>query len=191
MTRCTEATWKLSAGRWTRRGWIGSFSSRQGCRGSSPRSRPPAPPTASQCSTLRLQDIPGVEVSDIELQRSGPTLTVETLRELRESLSDQVEMVFILGLDVLARFDQWVEPEGVVVLARILAVSRPGYEGFDWAGFYARNPYARGRVDCVDSTAIDISASDLRQRLAAGAPVDGLLPPTVERYIRENGLYTA
>ena len=152
----------------------------------------------SACSThrlamlnLALQDIPGFEVSDIELQRSGPTLTVETLRELRESLSDQVEMVFILGLDVLARFDQWVEPEGVVVLARLLAVSRPGYEGFGWPGFYARNPYARGRVDCVDSTAIDISASDLRQRLAAGASVDGLLPPTVERYIRENGLYTA
>ena len=138
---------------------------------------------------LAVEDTPGFEVSDIELRRSGPTLTVDTLEELREELGAGVELLFILGLDVLTRFDQWVEPERVVALVRLLAVSRPGYTGFDWPGFYARNPYARGRVDCIDSTAIDISASELRQRLAAGAPVSGLLAPTVERYIRENGLY--
>ena len=94
-----------------------------------------------------------------------------------------------MGLDALARFDQWVEPEGVAELARLLAVSRPGYSGFDWPEFYARNPYAEGRVDCLDSTAIDISASELRARIAAGASVSGLLPSAVEQYIRDNGLY--
>ena len=74
-------------------------------------------------------------------------------------------------------------------LARLLAVSRPGYTGFDWSGFYARNPYAWGRVDCLESTAIDVSASELRGRIAAGAPVGGLLPGPVEDYIREKGLY--
>ena len=140
---------------------------------------------------LAVEATPGFEVSDIELYRTGPTLTVETLRELREELGEGVELCFILGLDVLGRFDQWVEPQRVVELARLLAVSRPGYSGFDWAGFYARNPYAKGRVDCLDSTAIDISASELRARIADGASVSGLLSAAVEQYIRDNGLYQA
>ena len=138
---------------------------------------------------LAVGKTPGFEVSDIELHRNGPTLTVETLRELRRQLGDDVALRFILGLDALARFDQWVEPERVVQLARLLAVSRPGYTGFDWPGFYARNPYAEGRVDCLDSTAIDVSASELRGRIAAGASVSGLLPTAVEQYIRDNRLY--
>ena len=140
---------------------------------------------------LAAEGVPGFEVSDVELRRSGPTLTVETLGGLREGQEDGRELFFILGLDALARFDQWVEPGRVVGLARLLAVSRPGYAGFDWPGFYTRNPYAVGRVDCIDSTAIDISASELRQRLASGASVSGLLPKAVERYIRQRGLYGA
>ena len=140
---------------------------------------------------LAVTDVPGFEVSDIELGRSGPTKTVDTLRRLRGRLDEDVELVFILGLDVLMRFDQWIEPERVVEQARLLAVSRPGYVDFDWADFYARNPYARGRVDCIESTAIDISASELRGRLASGASVAGLLPAAVEGYIRENGLYAS
>ncbi len=138
---------------------------------------------------LAIEGVPGFEASDMELRRSGPTLTVETLGELHEGDGDGRELFFILGLDVLARFDQWVKPERVVELARLLAVSRPGYAGFDWPGFYALNPYAVGRVDWIDSTAIDISASELRQRLASGASVSGLLPKAVERYISDNGLY--
>ena len=138
---------------------------------------------------LAVNGAPRFDVSDIELRRTGPTLTVETLRELRDELGHGVELCFILGLDALARFDQWVEPAGVTELARLLAVSRPGYSGFDWPGFYARNPYAEGRVDCLDSTAIDVSASELRARIASGASVSGLLPAAVEQYIRDNGLY--
>ena len=138
---------------------------------------------------LGVEGIDGFEVSDIELRRSGPTLTVETLREMRVELGPDVELVFILGLDVLVRFNEWLEPERVVELARLLAVSRPGYAGFDWAGFYARNPYACGRVECIDTTAIDVSASELRGRLAAGQSVRGLLPEPVERYISKHGLY--
>ena len=131
----------------------------------------------------------GFEVSDIELRRSGPTKTIETLRELQEELGSDCELIFILGMDALARFDQWVEPDRVVALARLLAISRPGYSQFDWHNFYARNPYACGRVDCIGSIAIDISASELRSRLVARMPVSGLLPDGVELYIRDKGLY--
>ena len=155
-----------------------------------------AEPTATPAQRLEMISLAidgaqGVEVSSVEMSGPGPTKTVETLQKLRETLGDGCELIFILGLDVLTRFDQWVEPERVAEQARLLAVSRPGYSHFDWAGFYARNPYARGRVDCLVSIAIDISASELRSRVAAGTPVAGLLPETVERYIRENGLYGA
>jgi len=131
------------------------------------------------------------DISDVELRRPGPTRTVDTLKVLRRELGGEAELVFILGMDVLARLDEWIDPHLVVEQARLLAVSRPGYTGFDWDGFYTRNPYAAGRVDCIDSTAIDISASELRSRLASGASVAGLLPVAVEQYIRENGLYAA
>ena len=140
---------------------------------------------------LATEGIPEFRVSEMELGRSGPTRTVDTLRDLRLELGEGTELVFILGLDVMTRFDEWVEPDRVVEQARLLAVSRPGYTGFDWAAFYDRNPYARGRVDCIESTAIDISASELRSRLASGAQVAGLLPAVVEAYIREKGLYAA
>ena len=160
-----------------------------------PRLKPGEPSASPQqrLEMLRLavDGTAGFEVSDIELRRAGPTLTVETLRELQQQLGNGVGLYFILGLDALARFDQWVQPEGVVELARLLAVSRPGYTEFDWPAFYARNPYAEGRVDCLDSTAIDVSASELRGRIAAGASVSGLLPAAVDGYIRDNGLYVS
>ncbi len=151
-------------------------------------------PTASaehrmEMLRLAIEGISGFDVSDIELGQSGPTRTVDTLRELRQELGEDIELLFILGLDVLGRFDQWINPQLVVEQARLLAVSRPGYTGVDWDGFYGQNPYAAGRVDCIDSAAIDISASELRGRLASGASVAGLLPLAVEQYIRENGLY--
>ena len=138
---------------------------------------------------LALDGVLGFEISDVEVRREGPTKTFETLLELRAAMGPDEDLVFILGLDVLSRFDEWVEPERVTRLATILAVSRPGYTDFDWAGFYGRNPYARGRVDCLDTTAVDVSASELRARIGAGQPVDGLGPAPVLNYIRDNGLY--
>ena len=155
-----------------------------------------AEPTASpehrlEMLRLSIEGHPYYEVSEIEVRRSGPTRTVDTLEHLRGELGPASEIHFILGLDVLARFHEWVEPRRVVEMCRLLAVGRPGYTAFDWESFLVRNPYARGRVDCIESTAIDISASELRSRLASGSPVDGMLPEAVELYIRENALYGA
>lgn len=139
---------------------------------------------------LAVNGAPNFAVSDLELRRPGPTLTVETLRQLHQQ-TPNAELHFILGLDALAKFDQWVEPQRITQLTRLLAVSRPGYANFDWPAFYARNPHAAGRIDCLPHAAINLSASELRRLLAAGRPVTGLLPAAVEGYIRENGLYRA
>ena len=138
---------------------------------------------------LAADNAPAFEVSDLELRRPGPTLTVETLRQLRQQTGNDTELYFILGLDVLSHFHQWIQPQEITQLARLLAVSRPGYAQFDWPAFYAQNPHAAGRVDCLTTPPIDLSASQLRRRLANGQPVTNLIPPAVEQYIQENGLY--
>ena len=159
-----------------------------------PRLKSGAPQASPQQRLAMLQlavnGAPNFAVSDLELRRPGPTLTVETLRQLRRQ-TPNAALHFILGLDALARFDQWVEPQQITQLARLLAVSRPGHANFDWPAFYARNPHAAGRIDCLPHAAINLSASELRRLLAAGMPVEGLLPAAVEGYIRENGLYRA
>ena len=138
---------------------------------------------------LATDNAPAFEVSDLELRRPGPTLTVATLRQLRQQTANDTELYFILGLDVLSHFHQWIQPQEVTQLARLIAVSRPGYAQFDWPAFYARSPHAAGRVECLTTPPIDLSASQLRRRLANGLPVTNLIPPAVEQYIQENGLY--
>ena len=138
---------------------------------------------------LAADNAPAFEVSDLELRRPGPTLTVETLRQLRQQTANDTELYFILGLDVLSHFHQWIQPQEITQLARLLAVSRPGYAQFDWPAFYTRNPHAAGRVECLTTPPIDLSASQLRRRLANRQPVTNLIPPAVEQYIQENGLY--
>ena len=138
---------------------------------------------------LAADNAPAFEVSDLELRRPGPTLTVETLRQLRQQTANDTELYFILGLDVLSHFHQWIQPQEITQLARLLAVSRPGYAKFNWPAFYAQNPHAAGRVECLTTPPIYLSASQLRRRLANGQPVTNLIPPAVEQYIQENGLY--
>lgn len=138
---------------------------------------------------LATDNAPNFEVSDIELRRPGPTQTVATLRQLRQQTGHDTELYFILGLDVLSRFHQWIEPQEITQLARLIAVSRPGYAKFDWPKFYAQNPHAAGRIECLTTPPIDLSASQLRRRLANGQPIANLIPPAVEQYIQKNGLY--
>lgn len=139
---------------------------------------------------LAVGDAACMEPSDMELHRPGATKTVDTLRLLQGEYGEECQLFFIMGVDVLEGLENWIMPDEVVRLASIIAFSRPGYTGFDWGSFYQRNPYAVGRVQCIDASA-DLSASEVRSRIAAGASVGGLLPPEVDHYIRTHGLYGA
>ena len=128
-------------------------------------------------------------VSETECYRPGPTYTVDTLQELAQEYGDATELYFILGVDVLERFDRWREPERVLELCRFVVVSRPGYSAFDWEDFYSRYPAARERTQMVTSTAFDVSATELRVRAAQERSLAGLLPEGVEEYIKTHRLY--
>ena len=146
---------------------------------------------------LAIAGNPQFQVCEIEVARPGPTYTVDTLEELSEELSRKVgpevappgELFFILGLDALTRLGEWKDPERILELCRLVVMMRPGYSRIDWPQFYARHPGAEQRLELVASIAVDISGTELRQRIESGMSLRGLVPEQVEEYIQAHGLY--
>ncbi len=119
------------------------------------------------------------EVDDLELRRDGPSYTVDTLREIGERETDAA-LVFVLGTDQFGALSGWREPEEVARLATLGVLARGG-ETPDLSG-----PY-RGMA--VPVRRVDISASEVRNRIAAGESIRYLVPEAVAAIIRNEGLY--
>jgi len=132
---------------------------------------------------------PAFHVSPVELDRSGPSYTVETLEELQADYGPQIEYFFIIGADALKDFGQWRNPERVLELCTLAVVGRPAQEKFDLSVLESTLPGIRKRVVVVDGVTISVSATDIRRRMAEGRSIRYLVPSAVESYIREHGLY--
>jgi nicotinate-nucleotide adenylyltransferase len=128
-----------------------------------------------------------LEVSDLEVRRGGPSYTVATLEELHETRPED-ELTFIAGGDMAASLPEWREPERVLELARFAVAER---EGAERGEIERRTAGLRGRERIVffDMPRLDVSSSEVRARVAAGRPIDDLVPPGVAAYILEHGLY--
>jgi nicotinate-nucleotide adenylyltransferase len=129
------------------------------------------------------------EVSRVEIDREGPSYTVDTLRELVERSPDD-ELVLILGGDQAASLAAWHEPEEVLRLATVAAVERTGWSRQRIA---VRIASIEGAQDVVyfDMPRMDVSSSLVRHRVARGEPIRYLVPEQVASYIEANGLYAA
>ncbi len=136
--------------------------------------------------------LPWAEVSEIEVRRSGPSFTAETLEELQAE-APGAEWWFILGWDALADLPNWSRPERILELARLAlaergdeaaaaALPRVAVEAF---------PELAERVDRVPIPRLAVAASELRRRLRAGEPTAPLLPGGVRELIAGRGLYQA
>lgn len=123
-------------------------------------------------------------VSRAEIDRRGPTYTIDTMRALKEFHGGEVELYFIAGADAVLRLGTWHDIEGLQKLVDIVAVTRPGS---DLSELTPEPHWPRIRV--VEMPGIDISATDIRERVRAGKPVDYLVPRAVAHYIRAHGLY--
>jgi nicotinate-nucleotide adenylyltransferase len=134
-------------------------------------------------------DNPKFKVSPSELERFGPSYTVETLEEFQEDYGLQTELYFIIGADALKGFGRWNQPERVLELCTLAVVGRPAQEELDLSSLEATLPGIRKRIAMVDDVAIGVSATDIRGRVAEGRSIRYLVPPTVEAYIQEHGLY--
>lgn len=138
---------------------------------------------------LALADSPVDQISTIELERPGPSYTADTLELLREQLAP-ARLTFLMGEDSLRDLPTWRQPERILAAADLAVAGRPGID-VDVDAIAAAIPALRGHVSIVPMEELAISSSDIRRLVAAGEPVDGLVPTAVAEYIRRRGLYTA
>lgn len=152
---------------------------------------------------LATAGLEGVRVDPRELERDGPSYTVDTLASLRAEFGEGVALAWVLGTDALAELDRWHEWRRLVTLAHLLVLDRPGAPRPE-AGAVAELVAARtattvaelraepaGRIWFVRQRPVPVSASEVRAALANGRRVEHLLPPEVYAYIRRAGLYLA
>ncbi len=132
---------------------------------------------------LAVENSPFFDLSRIELDRPGKSYTIETLRALRRELGDDVDLYLVIGADNAMDMPTWCDPEGVLKLAQVTVVERPG---FDRTEVDPRlSPYMR----FLKTPLLDISSTDIRARVKAGRPVRYLVPGSVVRFIDARGLY--
>jgi len=138
---------------------------------------------------LAIADRPYFKLSAIEIERSGPTYTVDTIAELKAQLGAGDELFFILGWDSLAELPRWWQPSRLVAMCRLVVVPRPGYPAPDLKALEAGIPGLSQRVTLMDKPEIDISASAIRERVAQGLSIHHLVPEPVGEYIKQHKLY--
>ena len=127
--------------------------------------------------------------SDIEIVRSGPSYTADTLERLEQERGQSC-VYLIVGIDALGKFDKWGRPEAIMEMATIVGVPRPGYEHLDRAVLDHVAPGAADSALTLEIPVMDASSTGIRERVRRQQPIDHLVPGAVARYIRENNLYT-
>lgn len=124
---------------------------------------------------------PRFTVSRVDIDRPGPTYTIDTLRDLH-ALRPHADLFFITGADVMAQILSWKDAADMWDLAYFVGVTRPGHE--------LSSPGRAAGVGLLEVPAMAISSTDVRRRAAAGSPVWYLVPDGVVQYINKYGLYT-
>lgn len=137
-----------------------------------------------QMCLLAVNGAPLFDVSDIELRRAGPSYTIDTARELKRQGHREVH--WLIGADMLLYLPKWHEAEQLIREVHFVVMARPGWS-LDWETM--PTPFRSLEREVVSTPSIEISATDLRRRVAAGLPIEYLTPDPVCGYIRRHGLY--
>lgn len=124
---------------------------------------------------------PRFKVSRVDIDRAGPTYTIDTLRELRD-LHPDADLYFITGADAIAQILSWRDVDQIWGLAHFVAVSRPGHQ-------MTLPEHPEGAISILEIPALAISSTDIRQRVSAAKPVWYLVPDGVVQYIAKHQLY--
>jgi nicotinate-nucleotide adenylyltransferase len=141
--------------------------------------------TRFRLADAAFAEIPGLELSRHELERTGPSHTVDTARWAEREWGD---VVFLVGADEFADFLRWKEPDEILEHVRLGVATRPGYprERLDEVLSGLRRPE---RVELFEIPSVDVSSTEIRRRAARGEPIDDLVPGAVERLVVEHGVY--
>ncbi len=127
-------------------------------------------------------------VSLVDVERSGPSYTVETLHLLRERWGAGPEIYFIVGMDMLADLSNWRQPREVVSLCRLAVVDRPGFD-VSMEELESMLPGISCSVESVSMPLLNVSSTGLRRRVREGRTIRYYVPANVEAYIQAHGLY--
>ncbi|MFQ5593775.1 MAG: nicotinate-nucleotide adenylyltransferase [Anaerolineae bacterium] len=127
-------------------------------------------------------------VSLTDVERSGPSYSVEMVRALREKWGPDAEIHFIIGMDSLIDMPNWHRPDQLVSLCRLAVVDRPGYTA-DLGMLGQIIPGISQKIDFVSMPLLDISSTELRRRASLGQALRYYVPDEVESYIQAHGLY--
>ncbi|HET8722262.1 MAG TPA: nicotinate-nicotinamide nucleotide adenylyltransferase, partial [Nitrospira sp.] len=152
---------------------------------------------------------PLLSISDVEVRRPGKSYTIDTIRILQQEYGDRTPLFFLIGLDAFLELPTWQDPETLLTLCSFVVLSRPGlsFQALSAMPLIPRIPQPSlleldagrtSRLDvslgpqsliCLRLPPTNVSASDIRARLAQGASTANLLPPAVESYILQHHIY--
>jgi nicotinate-nucleotide adenylyltransferase len=135
-------------------------------------------------TVLGIASNPRFAASRMEIDRTGPTYTADTMQTLHDFHGGEVDLFFIAGADAVLKLSTWVAVDRLAQLAEVIAVTRPGFE----LGGLQEEPRLPN-VRVMEMPQIAISSSEIRARVAQSKPIDYLVPRPVVSYIVANGLY--
>ena len=134
-------------------------------------------------SVIATASNPRFKVSRVDIDRDGPTYTIDTLRDIR-AMHPDAELFFITGADAIKQILEWKDVDQIWPLAHFVAVTRPGHK-------LELPPAPTGAISVLEIPALAISSTDVRARVAEGEPVWYLVPDGVVQYIGKHNLYQA
>jgi len=134
-----------------------------------------------------IADNPHFKLCTIEVERPGPSYTVDTLTRLQKQLGSEASLFFIIGRDTLAELPLWKEPEKLIQLCRLVVAPRLGSK--DLKHLETAIPGLLDKVIQLDMPVIGISSSGIRQRMAQGLSIRYWVPAEVEKYITGHKIY--
>ncbi len=141
-------------------------------------------------TVMAVNSNPNFEVSNIEISRNGYTYTLDTVKQLLDYYSDNVELLFITGADAILEVETWYKVEELLKLCSFVAVTRPGYDKskLEQKLEYLESKY-NSSLYSIDVPGLNISSTDIRKRVKEGRSIKYLVPESIEQYIYKNKLY--
>jgi nicotinate-nucleotide adenylyltransferase len=137
---------------------------------------------------LAIRDNPRFVLSYIDVDREGPSYSVDSLRILRDAWHDSIEIYFLMGTDSLASILSWHNPEELIRMCKLAVFARPGFTA-NLDELATKLPEIRRQIVFINSAIMDISATEIQRRVHSGESIKELVPEPVEQYIRANKLY--
>ncbi|MBN2600633.1 MAG: nicotinate-nucleotide adenylyltransferase [Candidatus Marinimicrobia bacterium] len=133
---------------------------------------------------LAVQPYPGLEISELEIDRQGISYSIDTILQIKKELSLTTEnLYFLIGADSLSDFHTWRQPDRILDESRVVVAGRPHYSLNDVPAEY------RNRITILSNPLMEISSTDIRQKVQYNKPVRHLIPESVADYIDRHRLY--